>query len=518
MGITERYKDIPQKKQLYIMLALLIVLPCILYYRSLKYAFLYELDDDWIILSNDSIKVMSHYGIKNGLRYLFLYDHTDFHYHPVTYLSLSIDYLLFGLNVTAIKLHNLFLHITAGILLFAFINRIIKNRWIGFFIALVFLIHPMNIDSVAWPSCRRQALFFTYFLACALVYKIFLEKRHAKHSIWLYVLSLVLWTLSMLAKASAIVMPGIFVLIYIHENRNDIRLKTILKHLLPTIPILFVIILLNEDANARNYLVRNFSYSNFEHLMFTGYTYLFYWIKGVFPFPLVVFYPSPPENLPLPWHYYIMFAGSFILIMVMFYHFFKKQSNLFFALGFYTLCVLPTLNLIYFPLGDLPMLVSNRYFYHSGIGIILYIVLLIHNSLSNYRLKQILASTYLVLLIILFRIYLPVWKNQETMYENNARYYPSEVTLYQLALIYEKEGKTKKAIACLDKADKLGTNIWINSAWPYYQERSRLYLKAGKYDKALADINTAIRKSYGKKPDTDSLLHIDKLKIMEAMH
>ncbi len=506
--------SIPSKKQVFIMLAFLVLVTIVFYLPSLFYDFLYELDDDWIVVSNNSIKIISIYGWKTGLAYLFFMDTTDFHYHPITYLSLSLDYILFGLNATAIKAHNLFLHITSGILLFWFINLLVKQRWIAFIVALLFLIHPMNIESIAWASCRRQALFFCYFLASLIVYKIFLENRYKKYKNWLYFLSIVFWILSTLAKASAIVMPAVFVLLYIHEKRDTFRSKTMVKHILPMLPLLLLFVHLNEIANARNFLVRNFSYSNFDHLIFAGYTYCFYWVKALFPFPLVYFYPAPSEHLPhQPIAYFIMFAGSCLLILLMIYHFLKRQNTLFFALGFYTLTILPMLNLMYYPLGDLPMLVSNRYFYHTSLGILLYIVLVVHYTVRNRTKKIIIASLYFVLLGVLFKVNLPVWKNQITMLENAAKYYPSEDILYKLAMVYDDSGETKNALLNLNKADTLGTDIWINYPWSYYQKRSNLYLKSAKYDKALEDINTALQKKQYKTPADDSVLLLDKKNI-----
>jgi tetratricopeptide (TPR) repeat protein len=313
-------------------------------------------------------------------------------------------------------------------------------------------------------------------------------------------------------------MPAVFILLYLHKNRNNIRLKTILKHILPMIPLLIIIVFMNEEANGRNYLQRDFAYTNFEHLIFAGFTYCSYWVKGIFPFPLAVFYPAPSENLPhLPYQYYFLFLGSCLFLFLLIYHFLKKQNNLFFALGFYSFTVLPMLDLMYFPLKDLPMLVSNRYFYHTGIGILLYLVLIVDYLIGSKKIKIILASVWFTLFLIFFEVHLPDFRNQFTMYENDAKYYPSEVTLYRLAIIYEREGKTEKAIKYLHQGDQLHTNIWINNAWPYYLERSRLYYKAGEYQKALKDINTALAKKAGKYYNSDSLIGVDKAKIEKAI-
>lgn len=509
--------NIQNKKQLSIMLSALIVIPLALYHASLKYDFLYELDDDWLVISNESIKAISKYGLYNGLNHLFLHDTTDIHYMPVTYLSYSIDYLLFGMNPYLIKLHNLLLHIISGILLFIFINLLLKRRSIAFIVSIIFLVHPMNIESIAWASCRKQGLFFSYFMASIIFYKLYLLNQTEKKAIYLYVLAILFWLISTLAKTTAITLPAVFVLLYIHQNRDAIKIKTILVQLIPMVPFVLFFWYVNTLANDRSYLIRHFSYSSLEHLLMAAYSYSFYWLKSIFPFPLVVFYPAPSEHSPLAIQYYILPAISCCLIGLMIYHYIKKQNTLFFSLGFYTITILPMLNLMYYPFGDLPMLVSNRYFYHTPLGIILYLVLLLDFFLKNKTLKISLLSVYTALLIILFKIHQPAFTNQFTMFENNAKYYPSEEFLYKLALLYDGSGQTSKALTCLDKADNLGTDIWFNNPWAYYLCRSRLYVKAGKYKNALKDINTAIKKKDGKTVYQDSLLNIDKSKIIQLI-
>lgn len=490
-------------------LTLLVVIPFGLYYPSLPYEFLSVLDDKWLIIDNGGIKNFSLHGIL----YLFLYDTKDMHYMPVTYVSYSIDYFLFGLNPFYIRLHNVLLHILSGLLLYKFLTLLVRKKHIAFLVAFFFVIHPINIESVVWASDRKQSLFFCYMLASLIFYVRFLRHPSGKGKYKLYLVSLVLWIISIMAKATAITLPGVFVLLYLHENRSSVKIKTIAKQVLPMIPIVLFFWYLNKVANDRNFLTRHFRYSNFENLVFAGYSYSYYWVKSLFPFPLAVFYPAPSEHLPVPARYYILFAVSWLFLGLMIYHFYKKQNTLFFALGYYTISILPLLNLMYYPLGDIPMLVANRYFYHSSLGILLYFILIADRILKNNKIKSLIAFSYTILLIVLFRIHLPVWKNEIKVFENDARYYPNEDLLYKLALMYDEKGETEKAMATLNKADTLGTDIWINNIWTYYEQRSKLYIKAGKYDRALKDINTALQKKEFKTPHYDSILQMDKKRI-----
>jgi tetratricopeptide (TPR) repeat protein len=316
-----------------------------------------------------------------------------------------------------------------------------------------------------------------------------------------------------MAKTTAITLPGVFLLLYIHEKHRAINYKEIALQLVPTIPVVVLFWYLNVEANNRNFLIRHFDYSNLEHLVLASYSYSFYWVKSLFPYPLAVFYPAPSEHLPLPLTYYFMFALSCLIMCLMIYHFIKKQYTLFFALAFYTITILPMLDLMYYPLGDLPMLVSNRYYYHSSLGILLYIILILDSAIKNQYLKTGFVVAYLAMLILLFKVHQPVWKDEISVFENDVKYYPSEDFLYKLALLYEKQKDTDKALRALDKADKLGTDIWINNVWSYYYQRSKLYVKAAKYDKAIKDINTALQKKEFKTPSYDSLLTAEKKEI-----
>jgi hypothetical protein len=499
------------KKVIIIMLFSLILIPFALYYSSLSYDFIYSLDDEWLIINNNSIRDLS----LKGIVYIFFFDTTEImHYNPLPYLSMAIDYYFLGINPFVYKLHNLLLHIFSGILMFNFITLLIKNRNVAFVVSLIYLIHPLNIESVVWASCRRQTLFYCYFLASMTTYLFFLKNRFKKYNNLLFLLAICFWIMSLLSKTIAIVMPGIFVLLYLHERRNAIKLNVIITQIIIMLPIMFLFLHLNTQANDKNFLLRDFNYSTSDHIIFAGYSYFFYWIKGLFPSHLAVFYPVASENLSqLPTIYYTLFAFSIIIIILMIYHFFKKQNTLFFALAYYTIMIFPVLNRIYYPLSDEPILVADRYFYHSSLGIILYLVLIV-NSIPKFKsIKIISACTFVLLFSVLFRLNVVAWEDQITLMENDVRYYPNEEFMYRLAIEYDKKGEISKALNLVEKADKLGTDIWINNVYIYYQQRSKLYVKAKKYDRALNDINIARKKKEFKIPYVDSILLADKKNI-----
>ncbi|HUH73267.1 MAG TPA: hypothetical protein VLZ75_02560 [Chitinophagales bacterium] len=464
-----------------------------LYFPSLSYEFIHSLDDDWYIKDNAFIKDFSLRGVYN----LFFVDTTDLHYHPVTFLSLMIDYQLFGLNPMGYKLHNLLLHIACGVVIYLLLIKLSKNRFLSFFTAVVFLVHPLNMESVIWASCRRQSLSHLFFLTS--VYFILISFYNVNKKRLYFIISLFLMILSILSKASAIILPFILLLIYFVVNKR-ITKEFFIKFLF-LISLSIVFIVLNENANERNYLKREFDYTYFEHLIFAGYSYFFYWFKSIFMFPIGVFYPAPSESLEiLPIQYYGFFIGSFAMVSLMIYHFIRKQYLHFFALMYFTLTIGPFLNLIFFPLGDLPMLVSNRYFYQSSMGILLYFGLLINSVFKfNNSLKYVSLVVVVLFCSLFFRYQMPIWKDSISLMKNTVQYFPSEDFYYRLAIEYYESNQLNKAVEAINKGDELGTNIWINHDWYFYCKRALVYNLSGNYSKARSDIDLAILKADGEK-------------------
>src|SRR5208282_6000361 len=77
---------------------------------------------------------------------------------PVTRLSHMLDYQLFGLNGGLHHLTNVFIHALAALLLFAFLYRATGARWPSAFVAFLFALHPLHVESVAWVAERKDVL------------------------------------------------------------------------------------------------------------------------------------------------------------------------------------------------------------------------------------------------------------------------------------------------------------------------------------------------------------------------
>ena len=105
------------------------------------------------------------------VRWAFSTTYAEF-WHPLTWLSLMLDYQLYGLNAGGYHMTNLILHILSTLLLFWLFNRMTGAIWKSAFVAAFFALHPLHVESVAWIAERKDVLsaFFWMLTLCLYVY------------------------------------------------------------------------------------------------------------------------------------------------------------------------------------------------------------------------------------------------------------------------------------------------------------------------------------------------------------
>src|SRR5439155_23560513 len=117
-------------------------------------------------------------------------------WHPLTWLSYMLDYQLFGLNPGAFHLVNVLFHCLSTILLFGVLKRMTGARWPSAFVAAVFALHPMHVESVAWVSERKDVLSAFFGMLTLWAYAAYV----ARPKVWRYLLALLFFGLALMAK------------------------------------------------------------------------------------------------------------------------------------------------------------------------------------------------------------------------------------------------------------------------------------------------------------------------------
>ena len=98
-------------------------------------------------------------------------------WHPMIWLSYILDYQLYGLNPKGYHLTNLFFHIANALILFMVLLRMTGKLWRCAFVAAIFALHPLNVESVAWVAERKNILSTLFgFFRCGLIFAMLKQK------------------------------------------------------------------------------------------------------------------------------------------------------------------------------------------------------------------------------------------------------------------------------------------------------------------------------------------------------
>jgi protein O-mannosyl-transferase len=136
---------------------------------------------------------------------------TAFHsgnWHPVTWISHMVDCQLFGVNPAGHHLMNLLLHIANSLLLFLVFQRMTRAVWPSAFIAAVFALHPLHVQSVAWAAERKDVLSTLFWLLTIWAYVRYVERPEAKR----YLLGLLCFALGLMSKPMLVTLPFVLLL------------------------------------------------------------------------------------------------------------------------------------------------------------------------------------------------------------------------------------------------------------------------------------------------------------------
>ncbi|MFH1673235.1 MAG: hypothetical protein ABIF87_07405 [Pseudomonadota bacterium] len=114
---------------------------------------------------------------------------TTFHasnWHPLTWLSHMLDCQLYGLSPAGHHLTNLLFHISNTLLLFLVLNRMTGALWRSGFVAALFALHPLHVESVAWVAERKDVLSTFFWMLTMWAYISYAEALRLRHLFWFF--------------------------------------------------------------------------------------------------------------------------------------------------------------------------------------------------------------------------------------------------------------------------------------------------------------------------------------------
>ena len=410
-------------------------------------------------------------------------------YHPLTILSYAFNYAISGLDPFSYLLVNYLFHIVNTLLVFYFIWSISgNNKFIAAFVAIIFGIHPMHVESVAWVAERKDVLYTFFFLLALIQYWKFSSDGKRSH-FWI---CFIFFVLSLLSKPAAIVLPLVLLLLDYWKGR-PIAVKLIIEKIpFFLLSLLFGILTVKIQSPSAMAGLHVFSIS--DRLFFACYVLMIYFFRFFVPSPLSAFHPFPLSNA-IPWEIYA--SPLFVLALLTAFWFLRKNKVVVFGILFYVINLLLVLQIISIGLT----IVSERYTYVPYIGLAFMIATLVSRiKIVPPKVSLAIAGIFITALGIVTFQRTKVWKNSGTLWTDALKTYPTTPYarsnranyLSKLALRPDQKPYADSIykIAFEDCAIALASRP--NHA-PAFEYRGLMYLDRQKIDSAFEDANALIR-------------------------
>ncbi len=196
--MTESPSKPVSKLRLLVLCAILAALPLAVYWQTHAFKFV-NFDDDLYVTGNRAVlSGLSAEGVKEAFRF------PDFSYwQPLTLLSHMADVSLFGAKPGPMHLENAFFHAANTILLFIALFLLTGSAFPSFFAAALFAVHPVNADTVAWISERKNLLSTFFWFAALAAYAVYAKKPSLRRMVPVFLAT----ALGLLSKPMAVTIP-----------------------------------------------------------------------------------------------------------------------------------------------------------------------------------------------------------------------------------------------------------------------------------------------------------------------
>ncbi len=427
----------------------ILIVAFVIYFPCLNASFLLY-DDPEYVTENYFLQDFSFIGIIN----LFTHKVYDL-YIPLTWLSYWIELNVLKFSSKGMHITNILLHAVNAFLIFKLFVKLFNKSLPAILIAILFLIHPQHVESVAWIAERKDVLYTLFYLLALLFYIDFKSSGNRKY----YIGCFLFFVLSCLSKPMAVSLPIVISLIDYFIYNEKILKKHANKIPFIIISALFSLIAIKfMSAISSGNEISN--YSLLSRVIFPFYELGFYILKLILPLNLTAIYQMPDSTIGL---YVYVYAAFFIILT--FFTFLKGNKYLILALLLYVFILLPALQFI----PNANSLVADRYAYVSSIVPFALVCFFVDKSPFFQRKWQLIFVGVILIFGISTCNRCKVWKNDVSLFANVISKNKKSYAAYaNLGMYYLTEGNNTEALINLKQAVTLKPNssiILTNYAW-----------------------------------------------------
>jgi hypothetical protein len=464
-------------------------------------------DDYTYVVENDLVRNTQETTIKDVFsRYV------SSNYHPLTILSLRMNNnecktCREGISPAPFIKWNIIIHLFNTLLVFLLIYFLSKKKiFVAFLVAALFGVHPMHVESVAWISERKDVLYSFFFLLGLLAYLKFKNVTAGTKTkyVWLAI-SFLLFIMSCLSKAMAVVFPLVLILInfWMYQPKGEkpilesIKEAFSFKNLLPLIPFFLAALFFGILAVSIN----KFNTFTFWHkIQYASYGFVMYIVKFFVPVNQVAIYPypTPLEYNSGSYGLIIKLAPAMLLVIAGLVIYSLKKTKLFvFGLGFFFVTVMMVLQIISVGVA----IMADRYIYLAYVGLAFIPAMLIGEYITRKRIPlYVLSGCFIIVMIILSQKQTEVWKNGETLWTRAIELYPAQETPRSIrGIFYSKRARSARSVQekkLYEEKALEDFKIAIKANTPradVYEGAGCIYGNIGDFNNAILCLNKAIK-------------------------
>lgn len=431
---------------------------------------------------DDSTYIVRNPNVRNGITVSSIKWAVKYWYAAtgglLTWLSHMLDCNLYGLNARGHHLTSLLLHMFSTILLFLAMGKMTGCRLRSGFVALLFAIHPLHVESVSWIAERKDTLSGFFWFLSMLAYARYAQKPNVKR----YLLVFASAALGLMSKPTVVTLPlALLILDYWPLGRINSKEFPLKKAIIEKIPLL----VLSVAASAGTYLAQKkigaiAVYPLSLRLQNAAVSYAEYLEKTFWPSKLAVFYPYHSKGFAL-W-VVVLSAVLLVLITALAIKARKKHPYLLAGWAWYLIVLVPMIGIV--QAGSHAM--ADRHTYIPLVGVFIAAAWILPNLLG--RASKIIAVSIVVVLAAISWVQVGHWKGPVPLYEHAVKVTNDNYFIYvNLGSELMKAGRLDEAEQYFRKA------LQVKPEFVECRRNLGLVLAAkGEYGEAIKEFRTAV--------------------------
>jgi tetratricopeptide (TPR) repeat protein len=459
-NLKQKTSSTPRRHDLRVLIFLFLIMAIVVAYEPVRNNEFIDYDDDVYVTENHNVQA----GLTLKSVFWAFRTMEASNWHPLTWISHLLDYEIYGLKASGHHLTNLLLHIMNTIFLFLIINRITGAPLESGFIAGLFALHPLNVESVAWVAERKNVLSTFFWMLTIWTYIAYVKRPKLSR----YLLVALSFILGLLSKPMLVTLPFVMLLLdywplerlqfghlmgpdklSANQTANSQDQKTPMLYLiLEKVPLFalsigssFLTILAAQKGEAIGSLEL---YPLGMRICNILVSYVSYMYRMIWPYKLAVLYPYP-GIIPV-WQ---VVGACLLLSCISFLVIWAAQRHPYFLVGWlwYLGTLVPVIGLV--QVGAQSM--ADRYAYVPLIGLFIIATMGLKDILARFRYGRtifaITASLLFLTLMILTRNQVYFWRNSITLFEHTLKVTVNNSQIHNdLGFTLVRQGEIQEAI------------------------------------------------------------------------